>query len=202
MRVALLLGMTAAVALAAGPARADDPVPAVTAPPALPPPPPGPQVVAPPGVFIGDPGEMADGRTTIALDLILGMQTGARLQGVVHQAAHRVFVAEGFYGALFSKLGSSEAAGVGGRVLFRRVGRDDCHAMLLGPGVNMFYQFHDDAQWILAPSLDLAWLRSIGDFGAGWQVGINAGLGVSVSGRERGGDAVTPIISIFTGFRF
>jgi len=210
MRGGLLLGMTVSLALAAGTARADESVPAVTALPALPPvpPPPPPSLevtpvtpAAPPVGFF-DSWESPDGRATIGLDLILGMQTGVRAQGVVHQVGNRMVVAEGFYGVLFSKLGNSEAAGIGARMLFRRPGRDGCHAMLLGPGVNMFYQFHDDAQWILAPSVDLAWLRSIGDSGAGWQIGINAGLGVSVDGHKDGRDRVTPIISLFTGFKF
>ena len=137
-----------------------------------------------------------------ALDLIFGMQSGARVQAAVWQAGNRMVVAEGFYGALLTGLGTSEAAGFGGRYLIQRAGRDSCHSLIFGPGVNAFYQFHDDAQWILAPSVDLAWLRSIGDSGAGWQIGINAGLGVSVSGHKDGGDRVTPIISLFTGFKF
>ncbi|MFO0841306.1 MAG: hypothetical protein U0797_02760 [Gemmataceae bacterium] len=67
------------------------------------------------------------------------------------------------------------------------------------PGI--YYNF-DDQYWMLAPTIDVAWVRAIGDSRA-WQIGLNAGLGVGVSGPPvRGVGRVTPLFSLFTGFRF
>ena len=199
-------GTALAVALIVGSARAEEPAPFITGQaPAVPPPvvapvpPPPPPAVVEPGVVIGAPCD--DYRTNFALDIILGMQSGVRGQMALWQVDNRVIVIEGFYGALLTKLGGSEAIGAGGRVLFRRTARDGCNSLLYGPGVNVFYQFDDDAQTILAPSLDVAWLRAIGDRG-GWQLGLSAGAGISVDGRREGEATATPIISLFTGFRF
>ena len=76
--------------------------------------------------------------------------------------------------------------------------------MLFGPGLNLFYEFRDGGEYLLAPSVDLSWLHSFG-CGGGWEIGLNAGLGVSLSNSRcrdvKAGD-VTPLISIFTGLRF
>jgi hypothetical protein len=76
---------------------------------------------------------------------------------------------------------------------------------VLGPGVNVFAQLKDDGVLMLAPSLDLSWLHGFGG-GGGWEIGLSAGVGIGLSGEPNDGDAVrgrvTPILSVFSGFRF
>jgi hypothetical protein len=140
----------------------------------------------------------------LSAQIILGQQTGLRGQVAVGHHGRWTFVGEGFYGALLTKFGSSEAAGGGGRALLRRTSPDGHNTLLLGPGVNVLCPFDDDESVLLAPSLDLSWLHGFGG-GGGWEIGINAGLGIPLTEeRDRDNDEghVTPIISIYSGFRF
>ena len=58
---------------------------------------------------------------------------------------------------------------------------------------------------MVAPTVELAWCRTIGS-SSGWLLGINAGVGIAISGKDTDGDKaagrVTPLISGFTGFRY
>src|SRR5262245_29710692 len=178
------------------PVGAQEPVPQTLVPaPALQTPPPA--AATPAG---GD-----NGLGWITGQIMLGQQLGIRGQVTLGQADHWTFVGEGFYGLLLGKFSGSEAAGAGGRALLRRSSSDGCNSLLLGPGLNFLYQF-DGGLPILAPSVDLSWVNGFG--GGGWEIGMNAGVGVSLGQRDRdhGRDVkdgqVTPIISIFTGFRF
>jgi hypothetical protein len=57
---------------------------------------------------------------------------------------------------------------------------------------------------LLNPLVELSWLHGFGDR-CGWEIGLNAGAGIAVSGRTRrdsGAGSVTSLISFFTGFRF
>jgi len=136
---------------------------------------------------------------------MLGQQLGVRGQVSVLQQEHWTFVAEGFYGLLITKHEGGESAGVGGRAYLRRCSQDGRNSLLLGPGLNFFYQFTDGGLPLLAPSLDLSWLHGFGG-GGGWEIGLNVGLDMSLSDSHDGHDfqagEVTPIISVFTGFRF
>ena len=135
---------------------------------------------------------------------MIGQQMGARAQVSVLQRENWIFVAEGFYGALLTKFDSSESAGGGGRAYFRRCSQDGRNSMLLGPGLNLFYEFHEGGLPVLAPSLDLSWLH--GFCGGGWEIGLSLGVGISLKDKHEGRDVnageVTPLISAFTGFRF
>jgi hypothetical protein len=195
-------GATAVLlALLGGLARADEPAPLVTGTPSatvlLPPPavPAGPPAA-------GCPCACGDGGTMFDIDLMLGMQLGIRGQAAVYRDETSAFVLEGFYGLLLDKLAAGEGAGAGGRYYFRRTNRDGCNSLLIGPGVGAYYHFHDEV-WMLAPTLDIAWVRAISDTGA-WQIGLNAGLGINVGDRCNPGDVgrVTPLFTLFTGFRF
>lgn len=151
------------------------------------------------------PASEGNGLGWVSGQILLGQQLGIRGQVRVGQLENWTFVGEGFYGALLTKFGGSEAAGAGGRALLRRTSADGCNALLLGPGVNVLFQLDDGSVPVLAPSVDLSWLHGFGG-GGGWEIGINAGLGVSLGDGEHGGDVkagqVTPIISVFTGLRF
>jgi hypothetical protein len=122
----------------------------------------------------------------------------------IFRQGHITYVAEGFYGALLSRFGASEATGGGGRALICRTSRDGNNTLLLGPGVNVFYQFDDDGLVVLVPSVDLSWLHGFGG-GGGWEIGLTAGVGVGVAGGTRHHDdvgQVTPLISVYSGIRF
>jgi len=150
----------------------------------------------------GCPCDSGDGGTMFDIDVMLGMLLGVRGQAAVYRNPYQAFVVEGFYGALLDRLATSEGAGAGGRYYFRRTDRAGCNSVLIGPGVGAYCHFHHEL-WMVAPTVDVAWVRAIGDRGA-WQLGLNAGLGVGVAGDSdtTGVGRVTPLFSLFTGFRF
>jgi hypothetical protein len=140
----------------------------------------------------------------LAIDLLLGMETGVRSQLALFRGDRRAFVAEAFYGALVHKLGDGEGAGAGGRFLFRRDAPASCNSVILSPGFDVLYQFDRHGLLMLDPSVEMAWLHGFGDRG-GWEFGLNAGVGIGVAGRARCRSAagqVTPLISVYSGFRF
>lgn len=150
----------------------------------------------------GCPCDCGDGGTMFDLDLMLGMLLGVRAQAAVYRNRSQAFVIEGFYGALLDGLEASEGAGAGGRYYFRRTDRAGCNSLLIGPGIGAYCHFRHQL-WMVAPTIDVAWVRPIGDRGA-WQLGLNAGVGVGVAGdsdTNRVG-RTTPLITLFTGFRF
>ncbi len=194
-----------ALALAAPAAPAQEPAPYLTGGPAALPPPP-PVVVEPlPAGPAPAPGPAGGGQPLLGMDLMLGMQTGIRPQIGVWHTPDWGLMAEGFYGAMFTKFASTEAAGAGLRMVFRRNPRAGCDTVLLGPGVDMLCQFRDGGLWLLAPTIDVAWRHPIGE-SSGWEIGLNAGIGIGVSGQERRDDPVsgrvTPLISLYSGLRF
>jgi hypothetical protein len=73
--------------------------------------------------------------------------------------------------------------------------------------VDVLFNFRDGQAVMLAPTVDLAWRRDFGER-VGWVLGMNAGIGVGLSGRRNGHDdeaaagQVTPLISVFGGLRF
>jgi hypothetical protein len=150
----------------------------------------------------GCPCATADGGSLFDIDLMLGMLMGVRGQVGVYRDPSRALVVEGFYGALLDKLAISEGAGAGGRYYFRRTDPEGCNSLLIGPGVGAYCHFRHDL-WMVAPTIDVAWLRAIGNRG-GWEIGLNAGLGVDVAGQsgDSGIGRVTPLFTLFTGFRF
>lgn len=149
----------------------------------------------------GCPCDSGDGGTMFDIDVMLGMLLGVRGQAAIYRNPYQAFVVESFYGALLDRLGASEGAGAGGRYYFRRTDRAGCNSVLIGPGVGAFCHFHHEL-WMVAPTVDVAWVRAIGDRGA-WQLGLNAGLGVGVAGDSEttGVGRVSPLFSLFTGFR-
>jgi hypothetical protein len=150
----------------------------------------------------GCPCATADGGSMFDIDLMLGMLMGVRGQVAVYRDPKRAVVLEGFYGALLDKFETSEGAGAGGRYYFRRTDKEGCNSLLVGPGVGAYDHFRHGL-WMVAPTIDVGWLRAIGNRG-GWEIGLNAGVGVGVAGPS--GDSnigrVTPLFTLFTGFRF
>jgi hypothetical protein len=138
-------------------------------------------------------------------NLLLGYLTGARAELTLFNDGNRSYVAEAFYGAVITRMGSSEGAGVGGRVLFLRSSRYNTNALLLGPGLDVFAQFKNDNMVWLAPTVDVSWVHGFVG-GAGWETGLNLGIGAAVSSKKNNDDRhagdVTPLISFYTGLRY
>lgn len=140
------------------------------------------------------------------MDILLGQQTGIRPTLALYSNERSSIVVEGYYGALFTRFGSSESAGAGGRWLFTRGG---CDSVTFGPGVDVFFNLDRENAIILAPTVDLAWRHGFGERAA-LKLGINAGFGVGLSGRRdhyrHGSDdvagQVTPLISFYAGLGY
>jgi hypothetical protein len=137
--------------------------------------------------------------------LIAGQETGVRAQIALFRDNHEALVVEGFYGYLFHDLGSSQTLGAGARYLVRASWPDCCDAIHFGPGLDVFFQLNHNNLFLLTPSVDVAWLHSLGA-GIDWEIGLDAGLGIGVSGHTSHGHSavgdVTPLISVYTGLRF
>jgi hypothetical protein len=140
----------------------------------------------------------------IGMDLLLGQMTGIRPSFALHINENSSLQIEGYYGALFTKFGGSEGAGAGVRWIMSRGGVD---CVTIGPGVDVLFNLNDGKAAMLAPTVDLAWRHSFGDRAA-LVLGINAGIGVGISGRSGGDDddrvsgKVTPLISFYSGLRY
>lgn len=152
------------------------------------------------------PSQPAWGREPpFAVELMLGQESGVRAQVALLRDGAGALVAEGFYGALFHDGGSSQALGAGGRYLIPLGGPWCGDSFYVGPGVDVFFQLDHDALILLTPSVDLAWKHELG-VGLEFEVGIDAGLGVGVAGRDKSGHSgvgdLTTLISGYVGLRF
>jgi MFS family permease len=146
----------------------------------------------------------ADGEPLFAIELLLGQVSGVRGQVAGYRDSREALVVEGFYGELFHDLGSSTALGAGGRWLFFPWS-DDFGRPIFGPGVDVFFGLNHKNLILLTPSLDLGWMFNLGG-GLYWELGLEAGLGIGMSGHTRNGNSalgkITPLISVYTGLRF
>jgi hypothetical protein len=138
------------------------------------------------------------------MDVLLGMQMGIRPSVGLYTSENSSFVVEGYYGGLFTKFGSSEGAGAGVRWITSRGGPD---AVTIGPGVDVLFNFNRGQAAFLAPTVDIAWRHSFGNR-AGLVLGLNAGLGIGLTGKSGNDDGdqvsgrLTPLISLFAGLRY
>lgn len=186
-------------------ARGDEPPPAGPQLPAAPLPPGDTAVADKTAVMTGQWFAPARGPEPVfGLDLMLGQQMGVRPSLAVYSNERSSLVVEGFYGALLTKFGASEAAGAGARWVTTRGGRD---SVTLGPGVDVFFHLDRGRAVVLAPTVDVAWRHGFGDRAAA-VLGLTAGVGVGLSGGRNNDrdDAVsgrvTPIIGFYTGLRY
>jgi hypothetical protein len=136
---------------------------------------------------------------------MLGQELGVRGQVAVYSDSRQAVVVEGFYGGLYTDIGSSQALGAGGRWLLRGDSLLAGDSLLFGPGVDVFFGLNHNSLILLTPSLDLAWMFKLGPCLEA-EIGVDAGLGVGVSGHtDHGHSAVgdfTPVISLYAGLRF
>jgi hypothetical protein len=134
---------------------------------------------------------------------MLGQQLGVRGQVALYAGTREAVVAEGFYGGLYTDIGSSQALGAGGRwLLWNNWG---CDGVVFGPGVDVFSGLNHRSLILLTPSVDLAWVFRLAP-DLEWETGLDLGLGIGVSGHtDHDHSAVgdfTPLISLYTGLRF
>ncbi len=142
------------------------------------------------------------------LDLMFGQQIGIRPSLAVYSVARSSFLVEGFYGELLSKFGASETVGAGVRWMITSGG--SLNSVTFGPGVDVLFHLDSGKAVILAPTVDVAWRHKIGERAA-FVFGLNAGVGIGLSGTRGNDDLLfvgpivgrlTPLISLYTGFRF
>jgi hypothetical protein len=150
------------------------------------------------------PTPAVDREPLFAVDLMLGQELGVRGQVVPYSDRYGSLVIEGFYGELFTDIGSSQALGAGGRWLWNNW-LDPSDSLFFGPGVDVFFGLNHRALVLLTPSVDLGWMLKLGPSLA-WEIGLDAGLGIGVSGHTNHGHSAvgdfTPLISLYTGLRF
>ncbi len=170
------------------------PCPCVCPPPAAP----------PPGPYCAPPVAL-DREPPLALQLMLGQELGVRAQVALFAGVREAVVVEGFYGGLYTDVGSSTALGAGGRWLLWNhfLGPND--AIVFGPGVDVFFGLNHRSLILLTPSVDVGWAFKLAPR-LEWETGLDIGLGIGVSGQTDHGHSavgdITPLISLYTGLRF
>ncbi len=136
---------------------------------------------------------------------MLGQELGVRGQVAPYADNFGAFVVEGFYGGLFTDIGSSQALGAGARWLLWGNGLGTGDALVFGPGVDVFFGLNHRALILLTPSVDLGWMLQLGPC-LEWEVGLEVGLGIGVSGHTAHGHSAvgdfSQLISLYTGLRF
>jgi hypothetical protein len=151
------------------------------------------------------PAAPADPFPLFALQAMLGQELGVRGQVAVVRDPQGALVVEGFYGELYSNLGSSQTLGAGARYLFRSNWPDLIGSVVVGPGIDVFFGLNHNTLILLTPSIDVGWLYPLGNR-LELEVGLDAGLGIGVSGHTKSGNSaagdVTTLISFYTGIRF
>ena len=150
------------------------------------------------------PSAAGDFNASVAIHLMLGTQTGVRTQLGFDLTDRSAVLVEGYYGGVFTRFASGEAIGGGVRWQFRRSSEDGINQLSFAPGASILSIFNGHERTMLAPTLELAWLRAFSPNGGwGWELGLSVGVGIDVGGSASGqtGD-ISPLISGFTGFRF
>jgi hypothetical protein len=78
-------------------------------------------------------------------------------------------------------------------------------SVIFGPGLDVFFGLNHRSLVLLTPSVDLAWTFKPTP-GLEWEIGLDVGLGVGVSGHTVDGHSAvgdfTQLISLYTGLRF
>lgn len=155
-----------------------------------------------PMIGAGCPCSYDNGGTMFDIDVMLGMLMGIRGQAAIYRNSSQALVVEAFYGALLDRLETSEGAGAATRYYFHRTDRAGYNSVLIGPGVGAYCHFRHEL-WMVAPTVDVALVRPVSELGA-FELGLNAGLGVGVAGDANTNRVgrVTPLFTLFMGYRF
>jgi hypothetical protein len=151
------------------------------------------------------PAPADDREPLFAVQLMLGQLAGIRGQVAVYSDKRELLVVEGFYGALFTDLGSTDALGAGARYLLTNDWLTSPDSLVFGPGVDVLFELNHRALILLTPSIDLGWMTKLGA-GLAFEIGVEGGLGIGVSGHTEHGHSatgdLTPVVSFYTGLRF
>jgi hypothetical protein len=140
-----------------------------------------------------------------AVELMLGQELGIRGQVALFAGNREAFVVEGFYGGLFTDIGSSQALGAGARWLLWSNWSMAGDAIVFGPGLDVFFGLNHRSLVLLTPSVDVAWTFKLAPC-LEWEIGLDVGLGIGLSGHTADGHSAigdfTQLISLYTGLRF
>ena len=172
------------------------------------------------------PGMAVGQQHTLGLQVQFGYPTGLRVQYALFHGGDYSILAEAFGGARSAFRGEESVLGVGGRVLFNVASDGAKNALVVGPGVGLSYwQTKDRSYTVYEPwtgttyeyrgqtdqrflTLDtnIGWVHELSPVLA-WEVGLNVGVRVGLSGEEAGGETISGKVSggnvgIYTGFRY
>jgi hypothetical protein len=147
-----------------------------------------------------------------------GYPTGLRLQYTAVRTEHASFLVEGFAGARSAFWGDEAVYGIGGRALFT-LSANARNALMFGPGIGFSYWrapneeysswYHQQLETnrtFLIFDANIGWLHELTP-SLGWEIGLNVGARVGLTGQSDGGEKVSGKVSggtigVYTGFRF
>ena len=206
------------------PATASAP-PAVFPPPKIEPPhPDGPPLTV--AETILNPGTAVGQQHTLGLQLQFGWPTGVRAQYAVYHGGDYSILVEAFGGGRDSFWGDESVVGVGGRMLFTVASDGAKNALVVGPGIGVSYWETNDRPFLLYDPVsnltyihrgqtdryflnldaNIGWLHELSPC-LGWEVGVNIGVRVGLSGHEANGNDISGKVSggtvgVYTGLRY
>ncbi|HEX3152592.1 MAG TPA: hypothetical protein VHR66_31255 [Gemmataceae bacterium] len=161
---------------------------------------------------------------TVGVELQFGQPTGVRLQYAIFHGGEFSILAEAFGGARSQFWGDETVLGIGGRALFTLFSDGTKNALLVGPGLGVSYwetgEHHGGWYWngfgrrwcgesdryFINMDVNVGWLHELSPY-IGWELGINFGLRVGLSGQDRhdrdiSGRVNGGTIGLYTGLRF
>lgn len=209
---------------------------AAAQPPLGPPPEPvGPPLTAAESILLPGGGTGVGHQHVVGVQLQFGRPTGTRLQYAVYRGGDYTVLAEVFGGAKAAFWGDEAVVGVGGRASFNLLSDGVNDALVLSPGVgvaywqarphpadsspaSVYYNPYTGSYFPAPPTREqtdryfihldtnLGWLHDLSP-NLGWELGINFGVRVGLSGDERGGKPVSGkvnggTVGVYTGFRY
>jgi len=168
----------------------------------------------------------------MGVQLQFGRPTGVRVQYAVYQGGEFSVLGEVFGGARAAFWGDETVVGVGGRAMFNLTSDGVKNALVMSPGVGVTYwqaRPHDDYvpapyrdpyggyyvptpprpqtdRYFLTLDTNIGWLHDLSP-DLGWEVGLNFGVRVGLSGEEEGGGTISGKVSggtigVYTGLRY
>jgi hypothetical protein len=121
-----------------------------------------------------------DREPPFAVQLMLGQELGVRGQVTLFTGSREAFVVEGFYGGLYTDIGSSQALGAGARWLLWSNWTEVGDALVFGPGLDVFFGLNQRALILLTPSVDVAWAFKLAPRLQG-EIGLDTGRWAPIS---------------------
>ncbi len=157
---------------------------------------------APPPV---DPLFAAGPNQRIELDVLIGLPTAVRLQGVIFGPPNCEFMLEGVAGLEYIL----PLMGAGARLRFAPC-RGECNALVIKPGIDGYYLvniFQDilggnAGAFLLGADVEIVWFHNFGSCGG--ELGVDLGVLGGKSHHDDGHISIhcLPIVSFIIGFRF